>query len=74
MQYPDIVFINIDALTYAGKLDNIEDKVANAENYVFEHVNIRDIVALRTVYEKYKPTDCIHFAAESHVDNSIKNP
>ncbi len=74
LQYPDIVFINIDALTYAGKLDNIEDKVANAENYVFEHVNIRDIVALRTVYEKYKPTDCIHFAAESHVDNSIKNP
>jgi len=71
-KFPDIMFINIDALTYAGKLENIE--VAEASNYVFEQVDIRDLNALRAVYEKHKPTDCIHFAAESHVDNSIKNP
>ncbi len=74
LQYPNIVFINIDALTYAGKLSNIADVVQKADNYIFENVDIRDIHTLRTVYEKHKPTDCIHFAAESHVDNSIKNP
>ncbi len=73
-QNPDIVFINIDALTYAGKLDNIADTVVKADNYIFENVDIRDIHTLRIIYEKHKPTDCIHFAAESHVDNSIKNP
>ena len=70
--FPDIVWINIDALTYAGKLENLE--VSDLENYVFEKVDIRDIESLRAVYEKHGPTDCIHFAAESHVDNSIKNP
>jgi dTDP-glucose 4,6-dehydratase len=74
LQYPDIVFINIDALTYAGKLDNIEATVSQADNYYFEKIDIRDIDALRAIYTKYKPTDCIHFAAESHVDNSIKTP
>lgn len=73
-QYPDIFFINIDALTYAGKLGNIVEEVKKSENYAFENIDIRDINALRTVYEKYSPTDCIHFAAESHVDNSIQNP
>ncbi len=72
--YPEITFINIDALTYAGKLENIDDEVKNAPNYFFEHVDIRDKEALSRVYEKYSPTDIIHFAAESHVDNSIKNP
>lgn len=74
LQHPDINFINIDVLSYAGKLSNIDPKVTDASNYFFEQVDIRDINALRTVYIKYKPTDCIHFAAESHVDNSIKNP
>ena len=71
-KFPDIQWINIDALTYAGKLENIE--VSDAQNYSFEHVDIRDIDALRAVYAQHQPTDCIHFAAESHVDNSIANP
>lgn len=73
-KYPDIDFINIDVLTYAGKLENIDDDVKNAKNYFFEQVDIRDKNKLREVYQKYNPTDIIHFAAESHVDNSISNP
>jgi dTDP-glucose 4,6-dehydratase len=72
--YPEIQFINIDALTYAGNIEKIAVEARNAPNYAFEQVDIRDIDALRTVYQKYRPTDIIHFAAESHVDNSIKNP
>lgn len=74
LQNPEIDFINIDALTYAWKLENINEDVKNASNYSFEKVDIRNIDEIRKVYEKYKPTDIIHFAAESHVDNSIKNP
>ena len=70
--FPTIHFINVDALTYAGKQQNIE--VAELPNYSFAQADIRDLAALRTVYEEHAPTDCIHFAAESHVDNSIKNP
>lgn len=72
--FPEITWINLDALTYAGKLENLSEAVSNASNYRFEKADIRDKSAIRTVYEKHSPTDVIHFAAESHVDNSIKNP
>ncbi len=72
--FPETIWINIDALTYAGKLENISQEVSDAKNYNFEKVDISDIDSLRKVYEKYNPTDIIHFAAESHVDNSISNP
>ncbi len=72
--FPSIDFINIDALTYAWKLENINDEVKKSPNYFFEKVDIRDINELKKVYTKYSPTDIIHFAAESHVDNSITNP
>ena len=61
-------------LTYAGNIEKISPEARNAANYHFEQVDIRDIDALRAVYTKYQPTDIIHFAAESHVDNSIRNP
>lgn len=70
----NINFINIDSLTYAWKLENINNEVINSSNYSFEKVDIRDKKALKEVYKKYNPTDIIHFAAESHVDNSINNP
>ena len=70
--FPEHTFINVDALTYAGNLANIE--VSDENNYVFEKCDIRDLAALRKIYETHAPTDCIHFAAESHVDNSIENP
>jgi dTDP-glucose 4,6-dehydratase len=72
--YPEIDFINIDALTYAWKLENICDEVKNTSNYFFEKVDIRNIEEIEKIYKKYSPTDIIHFAAESHVDKSIKNP
>ncbi len=72
--YPDITFINVDCLTYAWKLENISEEVKSASNYIFEKNDIRDIAPLEEVFKKHAPTDIIHFAAESHVDNSIKNP
>lgn len=71
---PDVDFINIDCLTYAGKLENINEEVKNAKNYFFEKIDIKDLEELRKAYNKYNPSDVIHFAAESHVDNSIKDP
>ena len=72
-KYPDYRIINIDALTYAGNLENISE-IESFSNYIFERVDIRDINKLNTVFRKYYITDVIHLAAESHVDNSIENP
>ena len=72
--FPNIHFINVDILTYAGNLNKLSDEVKQAKNYSFEKIDIRDIEALRSIYKKHAPTDVIHFAAESHVDNSIRNP
>lgn len=75
LSHPDIDFVNVDCLTYAWKLENISDVVKSASNYFFEKIDIRDKEALEThVFKKHKPTDIINFSAESHVDNSIKNP
>ena len=71
-KYPDYFFINVDALTYAGNLDNIEVKKRN--NYVFRKADIRNLALLEKIFVYFKPTDVIHFAAESHVDLSIENP
>lgn len=71
-RYKDYFFINIDALTYAADLNNLT--VSSADNYKFEKVDIRDIKTLEQIFVRYNPTDIIHFAAETHVDFSIKNP
>lgn len=44
------------------------------KNYIFEKADIRDKESVQKIYEKYKPTDIIHFAAETHVDRSIHLP
>jgi len=74
LKFPENFFINIDSLTYAWDLNKISNEVKNASNYAFEKVDIRDLNKLEEVFIKHQPTDIIHFAAESHVDNSIKNP
>lgn len=71
-QYPQTQFINIDALTYAANLENIH--VSDAPNYIFAKTDIRDRDALEKIFTMYFPTHIIHFAAESHVDNSIASP
>lgn len=70
-KHPDYKIINLDALTYCGNLDNLRDVESNP-NYTFVHGNICDT---RLVRELISESDCVvNFAAESHVDNSIKHP
>ena len=68
----DYHIINIDALTYAANPDNVKE-VANHKHYTFIHGNICDKELLQSIFHKYTIKGVIHFAAESHVDNSIKD-
>jgi dTDP-glucose 4,6-dehydratase len=72
-KYPNTQLVNLDALTYAGNLDNLAD-VANASNYTFVQGDIIDANFVNTLFEKYRFDGVVHLAAESHVDNSIENP
>lgn len=72
-QYPNYNIINLDALTYAGNLENLRD-IENAKNYIFEKADIRDADTINAIFSKYKPFGVIHLAAESHVDRSISSP
>lgn len=65
--------VNLDALTYAACLDNVASVAANP-CYVFEHVDIRNLPALETVFATHRPDAVMHLAAESHVDRSIDGP
>ena len=69
---PDSV-VNVDKLTYAGKLESLES-VENNLRYTFEQVDICDAKALARVFEQHKPDAVMHLAAESHVDRSIDGP
>ena len=71
--YPDYKIVNLDALTYAGNLENLTD-VDFLPNYKFEKVNILDPAELERVFAEHDITDVIHLAAESHVDRSIHSP
>lgn len=62
--------VNVDALTYAGNLDSLAD-IADAPNYIFEHADICDAAAMRSVFRAKRPDAVMHLAAESHVDRSI---
>jgi dTDP-glucose 4,6-dehydratase len=64
--------VNLDLLTYAGNLENLS--VEDRENYTFVKGDIRDKKLVKELFEKYRFSEVINFAAESHVDNSIKNP
>jgi dTDP-glucose 4,6-dehydratase len=65
--------VNLDCLTYAGHLANLE-KVSANKKYVFEKVDVRDKATTLQVVEKYAITHVMHLAAESHVDRSISGP
>ena len=70
-KHPDYKVINLDALTYCGNLENLDD-IKDNPNYTFVHGNICDHNLVRDLV---KEVDCVlNFAAESHVDNSIKHP
>ena len=72
-KYPQYSIINLDALTYAGNLENLKD-IENAPNYKFEKVNLLDTAELERVFNQHQPDGVIHLAAESHVDRSIVSP
>ena len=71
--YPQYRIINLDALTYAGNLENLTD-IDTFPNYFFEKVNILNVKELERVFSVHHITDVIHLAAESHVDRSIESP
>ncbi len=72
-KYPEYKIINVDALTYAGNLENLVD-IEGQPNYIFEKANILDAPTIKAIFEKYNASDVIHLAAESHVDRSILSP
>jgi dTDP-glucose 4,6-dehydratase len=69
----DVNLINLDLLTYAGDLKNLRE-IENNERYTFIKGDICDRTLLVSLFDKYNFQGVFHFAAESHVDNSIKNP
>lgn len=71
--YPNYTIVNLDKLTYAGNLENLQD-IDQLPNYIFEKIDICDAQAVVQVFDKYRPDGVIHLAAESHVDRSISNP
>ena len=73
LNYPNTKIINLDALTYAGNLENLKD-IENKPNYQFVKADIVDAKQILEVFEEFKPDGVIHLAAESHVDRSITNP
>ena len=72
-KYPDYSIYNLDSLTYAGNLENLVD-IEGSENYTFLKADITNENIICELFEKYKFSDVIHLAAESHVDRSIKDP
>lgn len=71
--HPDYKIINVDALTYAGNLENLKDVVDN-KNYIFIKADIRDREKIETIFDNYDIDFVVNFAAESHVDRSIEEP
>ncbi len=72
-KHPDYKIINLDALTYAGNLENLKDIESNP-NYTFVKADIRDRDAVNAIFDKWDIDYVVNFAAESHVDRSITEP
>ncbi|MEA1877112.1 MAG: dTDP-glucose 4,6-dehydratase [Bacteroidota bacterium] len=73
LKYPDYKIVNLDALTYAGNLENIAD-IEKSENYEFVKGDIRDASFIDQLFETHLFDGILHLAAESHVDRSITDP
>jgi dTDP-glucose 4,6-dehydratase len=65
--------VNLDLLTFAGDLQNLKE-IFNSANYTSVKGDICDRILVQSLFKKYNSSEVIHFAAESHIDNSIKNP
>jgi dTDP-glucose 4,6-dehydratase len=71
--YPNYQIVNLDALTYAGNLENLKD-IEGKPNYTFVKGDVTDETFINELFETYKFEAIIHLAAETHVDRSIKDP
>ncbi len=71
--YPDYEIYNLDALTYAGNLENLQD-IESKANYHFIKADINDKAEMMRLFEQHGFDGVIHLAAESHVDRSISGP
>ncbi len=72
-KYPEYRILNLDALTYAGNLENLKD-LENLPNYDFIRGDIVDAEFINGLFAEHRPDAVIHLAAESHVDRSILDP
>ena len=72
-KYPDYKIVNLDALTYAGNLENLKD-IDTKPNYEFVKGDINDSSFINALFGKYQFDGVLHLAAESHVDRSISDP
>src|ERR1700709_422557 len=72
-KYPQYLIVNLDALTYAGNLENLRD-VESLPHYKFERGDIMDEKRITELFDQYDFDGVIHLAAESHVDRSILDP
>ena len=72
-RYPNTQFVNLDALTYAGDTAKLKD-ITSQPHYHFVHGDITDTAMVKKLFTQYDFDGVIHLAAESHVDQSIKNP
>lgn len=72
-RYPEVSIYNLDALTYAGNLENIKD-IENAPNYKFIKGDINDEPFINSLFKEHGFEGVVHLAAESHVDRSITDP
>lgn len=72
-KYPNYTLVNVDALTYAGNTENVSD-ITDASRYKFIQGDICNRALIESIFIDYDIQGVIHFAAESHVDNSISNP
>lgn len=72
-KHKDVRLVNVDALTYAGNLENLAE-VENDPRYTFIHASIDDRAKMQSLFESHTIDYVVNFAAESHVDRSIRNP
>lgn len=72
-KYPDYKILNLDALTYAGNLENLKD-IESEPNYSFVKADITNAAHILSIFQEFQPDGVIHLAAESHVDRSISDP
>jgi dTDP-glucose 4,6-dehydratase len=71
--YPEVLLVNLDALTYAGTPDTVKN-LDGDPRYTFIHGDITDIDLVKRIFTDYSPDAVVHFAAESHVDRSVIGP